>query len=92
MNEPWEEDRWSAEDDWEEDEWSEDHWDDDEAETIPCPACGEEVYEDADHCPYCGEYIVHSGSGYVWKERPVWWIVLGILGILAVIWGLTMQF
>ena len=80
---------WDSEDEWEDDEWPED---DDEIETVPCPACGKEVYEEAERCPYCGDYIVHSSSGYVWKNRPVWWIVLGVFGILAVILALTAQF
>ena len=86
--EDWEDNQWQEEEDWDENHWD----DDDDAETVPCPECGEEVYEEAEQCPYCGQYIVHSGRGYVWSGRPTWWIVLGILGILAVIFGLTMQF
>ena len=64
--------------------------DDDEVYTVACPACGCDVYEDAEQCPHCREYITSSSlnSGYVWRDRPVWWIVLGIAGILAVIWML----
>jgi uncharacterized paraquat-inducible protein A len=31
--------------------------DDDEAETVPCPHCGAEVYENAEQCPRCGKYL-----------------------------------
>ena len=58
--------------------------DDDEAETVECPECGCDVYEDAEQCPACGSYIVHSHA-YLWKNRPLWWIVLGAIGIAAVI-------
>lgn len=61
----------------------EDESDDDLCETVRCAQCGAEVYEDAVRCPACGTYITHRSS--VWSGRPVWWIVLGLLGILAVI-------
>jgi hypothetical protein len=61
----------------------EDEPDDDLSETIPCAQCGAEVYEDAVRCPACGAYITYASS--VWSGRPGWWIVLGLLGILAVI-------
>ncbi len=56
---------------------------DDFSETLPCPQCGNEVYEDAVRCPHCGTYITHDTN--VWSGRPAWWIVLGLLGVLAVI-------
>jgi len=57
--------------------------DDDLSETLPCPHCGAEVYEDAVQCPVCGAYITHRNT--VFTGRPVWWILLGLLGILATI-------
>ena len=72
-------------DDWDDDltddEWSND--DDDVNEVVPCPNCGAEIYEDAEQCPACGEYVVHGTS--VWSGKPVWWVVLGLVGILALI-------
>lgn len=62
--------------------------DDDEAEVVDCPACGAEVYEDAPQCPVCGEYITHGARG-VWSNRPVWWVLLGLAGILAVTFAMT---
>ena len=58
--------------------------DDDDSETVPCPDCGEDVYEDAERCPACGNYIVHTRP-HIWANRPLWWIVLGACGIAAVI-------
>ncbi len=80
----------SWDDDWPEEDWDEDNWDDDDVEsyTVACPECGTDVYEDAEQCPACGNYIVHSSSAYVWQGRPVWWIVIGLLGIIAVIFAL----
>ncbi len=53
------------------------------AETVPCPHCGHDVYEDAVQCPACGDYITHHAT--VWSGRPVWWIALGLLGIAAAV-------
>jgi len=73
-----------------------DEWDDDdsefddfgdeshEAELLPCPACKTPIYEDAPQCPACGEYVVHDTSA--WSGRSWWWILLGLVGIVAVIW------
>ncbi len=67
--------------DWEEDDL--DEGDDDLPDVAPCPACGEEVYEDAEQCPHCGEYVVHSTSALA--GRPLWFCLLGLLGVVATI-------
>lgn len=62
--------------------------DDDEemevSETLPCPSCGEPVYEDTEECPYCGEYV-SWGSSSPLAGRPWWYVVLAIFGIVATI-------
>jgi hypothetical protein len=70
---------------WDESPADDDEWDDDNdtSETLACPLCGADVYEDAIRCPNCGEYITHSTSFFA--GRPWWWIALGIAGVLAVI-------
>jgi hypothetical protein len=72
-------------DDWDDtdDEWPEEADDDEENVVVACPACGAEMYEDAVRCPVCGEYVTHGHSA--WEGRPLWWIVLGGVGIVAVI-------
>lgn len=74
------------------DEWDDDHWEDvpdeePESDVLPCPACGAAVYEDAVRCPVCGEYITHSTN--VWAGQPAWWVLLGLAGIVAVVWALA---
>ncbi len=61
----------------------EDDLDDELTETVPCPQCGAEVYEDTVRCPVCGAYVTFDNS--IWSGRPGWWILLGLLGILAVL-------
>jgi hypothetical protein len=73
-------------DDWDEDNWNDDS--DDATETIVCPNCGIDVYEDAEQCPGCHEYIM-SGSLSAWESKPVWWVVLGFIGIIATIFALS---
>ena len=51
--------------------------------THPCPECGTDVYEDAERCPACGEWITRRSS--VWQGKPLWWVILGVLGIIAVV-------
>lgn len=67
-------------DDEEWDDWPED---DDETAVVECPNCGAEIYEEAPQCPVCGEYVVHDTSP--WQGKPLWWIILGLLGVAAVI-------
>jgi hypothetical protein len=64
-----------------------DDFDDESTETVPCCQCGAQVYEDAIRCPACGAYLTHHTS--LWSGRPGWWILLGLLGILAVILALA---
>lgn len=64
-----------------------DSWDDDDVDLVACPQCGADVYEEAERCPYCGSYIVRSSS--LWQNKPWWWVALGLVGIMAVIWLLS---
>lgn len=58
----------------------EDDLDDEISETLPCPECGAEVYEDSDRCPACGAYITQLTATGV--GRLPWWAVLGLLAAL----------
>lgn len=77
--------------DYEDEEYEEDDWeapepderDEDELDSLPCPACGEQIYAEAEACPYCGEFVTHSTSALAGK--PIWFIALAILGIVAAI-------
>lgn len=63
---------------------------DDETETLDCPSCGAAVYEDSPRCPVCGEYVTFANTGYAWSNRPIWWVLLGLAGILASLATLTL--
>lgn len=54
-------------------------WDDDE-NTIPCPHCGRDVYEDSERCPYCENYL--SSEDGPPAAKP-WWIFVAVAICLA---------
>ena len=57
--------------------------DDDLDETMPCPHCGDPVYEEAERCPSCGHYL--SREDAPWR-RPPWWLLVGVvLGLIVVL-------
>lgn len=60
---------------------------DDDSDTIACPACGAMIYEDTPRCPACGEYVTFSTSPF--SGKPIWWIVLGLFGSIALIVALV---
>jgi hypothetical protein len=62
-----------------------DSWDgpdDDGPDTIECPYCHEEIYEDAVRCPRCGNYRSEEDAP---PGRQPWWIVGGVLAVFAIV-------
>ena len=59
----------------------------DELDTLPCPACGEPVYEELSQCPHCGEYVTADTRALA--GMPIAWVLLGVVGILATLWALA---
>ena len=57
--------------------------DDDETGVVECPNCRADVYEEADSCPACGEFL--TGSSQPLDRKPLWFVALGLFGVLAVI-------
>jgi predicted nucleic acid-binding Zn ribbon protein len=55
--------------------------DDDDDETIPCPHCRRPVYEDAERCPHCENYLSQEDAP---RRHPLW-IVVGAILVLAVV-------
>ena len=75
-------------DEWDEDWEQPDAADELDSDLYPCPACGSDIYEDAEQCPICGEYVIRNTNA--WVEKPWWWILIGLAGILAVIVAFTL--
>ncbi|WDI44208.1 hypothetical protein [Bremerella sp. P1] len=64
--------------------------DDDQDNTMICPECGAEIFDDVDVCPVCLHAIIHDTSP--WSGKSFTWILFGILGIIATIVALVMLF
>ena len=80
---PYREDESRWDDPLDDDEFDDGEEDDLESSLIECPKCGVDIYEDAVRCPLCGEYITRTHS--IWQGKPLWWKVIGLLGIIAII-------
>jgi predicted nucleic acid-binding Zn ribbon protein len=50
-------------------------------DTEPCPHCHRPIYEQAEVCPHCGNYVSTTTNS---TRKPLW-IVIGILIALAVV-------
>ena len=62
---------------------SDEEEDEDASETQVCPSCGAAIYEDAEQCPACGDYVVFSDSAI--SGWPWWFVALGLVGVVAVV-------
>jgi predicted nucleic acid-binding Zn ribbon protein len=54
---------------------------DDEAETLPCPFCGKPVYEGADVCPHCRNFVSFGEA----SGRKPRWVIAAALALLVFI-------
>ncbi|MFW6132371.1 MAG: hypothetical protein ACOC8F_00635 [Planctomycetota bacterium] len=64
------------------DETDADLMDDEASETVPCPACGAEIYADAERCPLCGQYVTAGRR----PRRSGWlWAVAGLAAVAALL-------
>ncbi len=65
--------------DWEEE--------DDDGATVPCPYCRRPVYEDAERCPQCGNYLSEEEAP---SKRRGWFLLALLLALACVtLWILT---
>lgn len=56
--------------------------DPDDDATLPCPACGAEIYDDAERCPECGLYLTREDQPR--STAPVWIVVTAVLCLMIV--------
>ena len=54
----------------------------DSVDTVECPACGRDVYEEAQRCPYCGQYLSREQRR---RPRPPIWIVTGVIVCVLIV-------
>jgi hypothetical protein len=61
--------------DWEPEDWGADR--DDDVEELTCPSCGASVYEEAQQCPHCGDWITPLSAA---ARTPTWMrVVAGVV-------------
>jgi hypothetical protein len=54
-------------------------------DTVACPFCKSQVYEDAEWCPHCRNYIFNDGSFS--SNKPLWMIGgVGICLFIVLYW------
>lgn len=58
--------------------------DDEGAELVACPNCGGEVFEFAQQCPHCGDWIV-AGAG-AGRRSPLFVAIAVVVLILVLLW------
>lgn len=56
--------------------------DDEGGDTVKCPHCGKQVYEDAEQCPSCGKYISDEDAP---TGRKTIFMILGTIVCLYII-------
>ena len=55
--------------------------DSDDSEMAPCPFCGKAVYEGADVCPHCRNFVsIEELTG-----RKPWWVVVAAIVLLVAV-------
>lgn len=55
----------------------------DSVDTEPCPFCGKPIYEQAQVCPHCGNYICIEDVRS--SRKPLWFIIGAIVAIAVVV-------
>jgi hypothetical protein len=53
-----------------------------ETDTVPCPFCKAPVYDNAEWCPHCRNYLFYEGPPP--REKP-WWLIGGVVACLLVV-------
>ena len=51
-------------------------------DTVPCPYCRRHIYEEAERCSYCGQYLSQEEDAPL--KRPPW-MIIGALICLAIV-------
>jgi hypothetical protein len=52
------------------------------SDTVPCPYCEADIYEDAVQCPHCGHYLSDEDSPP--SRKPPWVMITVIVCLVLV--------
>jgi len=57
------------------------------SEMVECSSCGRPVYEDAEKCPHCGDWITAGGEAARRAQGWFWPVVVALLiAVVLVVW------
>jgi hypothetical protein len=71
--------------------WNEEFEDtDDQVDTIACSNCRVEIYDEAEQCPHCGEYVSLATSPFA--AKPFWVRCLMVMIIIFLIAAFVLPF
>lgn len=59
--------------------------DDETPDLVACPHCGNEIFEDAEQCPRCQQYLLKTGSAAAATTSLGW---VGVLIIVLIVFFL----
>jgi len=60
-------------------------FDNEEEDTVPCPYCGVDIYDDAEVCPHCGSYIMDEKR----PSTPMWVVWTALILLALILTGFT---
>jgi hypothetical protein len=63
-------------------DWPDEADDSDSVDLVPCPYCGEEIYEKAELCPHCRNFVSFEDAR---PRQPRWIWIAVICGLLCVV-------
>lgn len=61
--------------------------DDDSDVTIACRYCGADMYDDAEQCPHCGQYLSTEDAPH--QGKPWWIVVVVVLCLVSMLWWIV---
>ncbi len=71
--------------------WNDDtEYESDQDNMLPCPHCRAEIYDEAEQCPYCGEFILSDARPFA--SKPTWVQWLFVLIVAVIIWAMAFPF
>jgi predicted nucleic acid-binding Zn ribbon protein len=54
----------------------------DSADLRPCPSCRKPIYDEAEVCPHCGNYV---GEEKAKHRKPLWFVLAAIIIIATIL-------
>jgi predicted nucleic acid-binding Zn ribbon protein len=58
-------------------------------DTVPCPNCGKPVYDGAEQCPRCGNYISAEERP---TAKPMWFVIAALVCLAIVLFWMLRLF